>query len=73
MKWVRGSTLPLVLGVLLVMSILVTGMLRLPGAVRRTVKRVANETQEMDVAESAVLAKLNGFPEGFFAELPVVE
>ena len=73
MKWVRGSALPLVLGVLLVMSILVTGMLRLPGTVRRTVKLVANETQEMYLAESAVLAKLNGFPECYFAELPVVE
>ena len=68
-----GSVLPLVLGVLLVLSILMTAMLRLPGVLRRTVTLVANETQEMYRAESAVLAKLNGFPEGYFAELPMLE
>ncbi|MBQ5463187.1 MAG: hypothetical protein IIT53_04020 [Fibrobacter sp.] len=73
MKSVRGSALPLVLGVLLVLSILLTSMLRLPGTLRRTVSLVANETQEMYLAESAVLAKLENFPEGYFAELPAVE
>lgn len=68
-----GNVLPLVLGLLLVLSILVTSMLRMPGTLRRTVLLVANETQEMYFAESAVLAKLNGFPDGYFAELPIVE
>ena len=40
---------------------------------RRNVSLVAKETQEMYFAESAVLAKLNGFPDGYFAELPIVE
>ena len=68
-----GSALPLVLGVLLVLSILMTAMLRMPGVLRRTVALVAKETQEMYLAESAVIAKLEGFPDGYFAELPTVE
>lgn len=68
-----GNVLPLVLGLLLVLSILVTAMLKMPGALRRNVSLVAKETQEMYLAESAVLAKLNGFPDGYFAELPIVE
>ena len=72
-KLERGSALPLVLGVLLVLSILMTAMLRMPGVLRRTVALVANETQEMYLAESAVIAKLEGFPDGYFAELPTVE
>ncbi|WP_295067584.1 hypothetical protein [uncultured Fibrobacter sp.] len=67
-----GNVLPLVLGLLLVLSILVTSMLRMPGTLRRNVSLVAKETQEMYFAESAVLAKLNGFPDGYFAELPIV-
>ena len=69
----RGNVLPLVLGLLLMLSILVTAMLRMPGALRRNVSLVAKETQEMYLAESAVLAKLNGFPDGYFADLPTVE
>ncbi len=69
----RGSALPLVLGVLLVLSILMTSMLRLPGPLRRTVSLIANETQEMYLAESAVIAKLEGFPDGYFAELPPIQ
>ena len=68
-----GNVLPLVLGLLLVLSILMTSMLRMPGTLRRNVSLVAKETQEMYFAESAVLAKLNGFPDGYFAELPIVE
>ena len=68
-----GNVLPLVLGLLLVLSILVTAMLKMSGALRRNVSLVAKETQEMYFAESAVLAKLNGFPDGYFAELPIVE
>ena len=68
-----GNVLPLVLGLLLVLSILMTSMLRMPGTLRRNVSLVAKETQEMYLAESAVLAKLNGFPDGYFAELLIVE
>ena len=68
-----GNVLPLVLGLLLVLSILVTAMLKMPGTLRRNISLVAKETQEMYLAESAVLAKLNGFPDGYFAELPIVE
>ena len=67
-----GNVFPLVLGVLLMLSILMTVMLRLPGTLRRTVAQVAHETQEMYLAESAVLAKLESFPEGYFAELPSI-
>ena len=69
----RGNVLPLVLGVLLVLSVLLSAMLRMPGTLRRTVAMVADETQEMYWAESAVLAKLEGFPEMHFAGLPAVE
>ena len=72
-KLARGSALPLVLGVLLVLSILMTAMLRMPGALRRMVTLVAGETQEMYLAESAVIAKLEGFPDGYFAELPPIQ
>ena len=51
----RGNVLPLVLGVLLVLSILLSAVLRMPGALRRAVAMVADETQEMYWAESAVL------------------
>ena len=68
-KLERGSALPLVLGVLLVLSILMTVMLRMPGVLRRTVTLVAYETQEMYFAESAVIAKLEGFPDGFLNTL----
>jgi hypothetical protein len=73
MKSVRGNVLPLVLGILLVLSILVTSMLRMPGTLRRTVALVAKETQEMYLAESAVLSKLEGFPEGYVTDIPSVE
>ena len=73
MQFKRGNALPLVLGVLLMLSILLSAMLRMPGTLRRTVAIVADETQEMYWAESAVLAKLEGFPEGYFAGLPAVE
>jgi hypothetical protein len=73
MKSACGSVLPFVLCLLLVLSILVTSMLRLPGVLRRTVRLVANETQEMYLAESAVIAKLDGYPERFFVGLPTVE
>ena len=73
MKSVRGNVLPLVLGVLLLISILMTAMLRMPGVLRRTLALVAKETQEMYLAESAVIAKLEGFPDGYFAELPSVD
>ena len=72
-KLARGSALPLVLGVLLVLLILMTAMLRMPGVLRRTVALVAKETQEMYLAESAVIAKLEGFSDGYFAELLTVE
>jgi len=54
-------------------SILMTAMLRMPGVLRRTLALVAKETQEMYLAESAVIAKLEGFPDGYFAELPTIE
>jgi len=73
MKSVRGNVLVVVLGSLLILSILLSVMLRLPGALRRTVRLVAKETQEMYEAESAVLAKLEGVPAVFLAGLPQVE
>lgn len=73
MKSERGNVLPLALTLLLVLSILLATMLRLPGPLRRTVTIVSKETQEMYFAESAVLARLEGLPEGYFAGLPAIE
>lgn len=68
-----GYALPLVLAVLLVISLMLASLAHLPGAVRSTVKRVAYEVQQVYLSESAVLANLEMFPEGFFAGLPSVQ
>lgn len=72
-KSARGNVLPLVLGVLLVLSILAMSMLRMPGTLRRTVAIIANETQEMYLAESAVISKLESGPSENSSGLPTVE
>ena len=68
----RGAVLPLVLGILLAVTLLLTSLLQMPGGVRRIAMRCAQKQQQIYDAESALIARLEGFPEGYFA-LPKVE
>ena len=67
-----GAVLPLVLGILLVVTVLLTSLLQMPGGVRRVAVRSAQKQQQIYDAESALIAYLEGFPEGYF-KLPKVE
>ena len=50
-----GNVLPLVLGLLLVLSFLMTSMLRMPGALQRNISLIANETLFM--SDASLLAE----------------
>lgn len=67
-----GAVLPLVLGILLAVTILLTSLLQMPGGVRRAAMRSVQKQQQIYDAESALIAYLEGFPEGYF-KLPKVE
>lgn len=67
-----GAVLPLVIGILLAVTILLTSLLQMPGGVRRVAMRNAQQQQQIYDAESALIAYLEGFPEGYF-KLPKVE
>lgn len=67
-----GAVLPLVLGILLAVTVLLTSLLQMPGGVRRVAMRNAQQQQQIYDAESALIAYLEGFPEGYF-KLPKVE
>lgn len=67
-----GAVLPLVLGILLAVTLLLTSLLQMPGGVRRAAMRSAQKQQQIYDAESALIAYLEGFPEGYF-KLPKVE
>lgn len=67
-----GAVLPLVLGILLAVTILLTSLLQMPGGVRRVAMHRAQKQQQIYNAESALIAYLEGFPEGYF-KLPKVD
>lgn len=67
-----GAVLPLVLGILLAVTVLLTSLLQMPGGVRWAAMRSAQKQQQIYDAESALIAYLEGFPEGYF-KLPKVE
>lgn len=67
-----GAVLPLVLGILLAVTVLLTSLLQMPGGVRRVAMRNSQKQQQIYDAESALIAYLEGFPEGCF-KLPKVE
>ena len=67
-----GAVLPLVLGILLAVTILLTSLLQMPGGVRWIAMRSVQKQQRIYDAESALIAYLEGFPEGYF-KLPKVE
>jgi hypothetical protein len=66
----RGAVLPLVLGILLAVTFLLTSLLQMPGGVRRVAMHRAQKQQQIYDAESALLAYLEGFPEHFFEGEP---
>ena len=61
-----------VLVLILSLTILFGCLLRVPGSVLRFTNRYAREVQAVYDAESAIIANLLGFPDGFFAGLPPV-
>ncbi|WP_283429518.1 hypothetical protein [Fibrobacter sp. UWB10] len=67
-----GAVLPLVLGILLAVTFLLTSLLQMPGGVRRIAMRSVQKQQRIYDAESALIAYLEGFPEGYF-KFPKVE
>ncbi|MBO6075788.1 MAG: hypothetical protein J6P15_01475 [Fibrobacter sp.] len=68
----RGAVLPLVLGILLAVTLLLTSLLQTPGGLRRVALRRAQMQQQIYDAESALIAHLEGFPEDYFKH-PKVE
>ena len=68
----RGAVLPMVLGILLAVTLLLTSLLQMPGGVRRVAMHRAQVQQQIYDAESALIAHLEGFSEEYFA-LPKVE
>ena len=67
-----GAVLPLVLGILLTVTFLLTTLLQMPGGLLRVTLRYAQMQQRIYDGESALIAYLEGFPEDFF-KLPKVE
>lgn len=68
----RGFALTFVLTIILALTILYAGLLRVPGGLSRQTARYARDVQAVYDAESAIIANLSGFPDGFFAGLPPV-
>lgn len=66
----RGAVLPLVLGILLAVTLLLTSLLQMPGGVRRGALRQLQEQQRIYDAESALIANLSGLPADFFERPP---
>ncbi|MBS7270965.1 hypothetical protein [Fibrobacter sp.] len=66
----RGAVLPLVLGILLAVTLLLTSLLQMPGGVRRGALRQLQKQQRIYDAESALIANLSGLPADFFERPP---
>lgn len=62
----RGAVLPLVAGIVLSVTLLLTSLLQMPGGIRHVALRCLNNLQDIYDAESALLAYLNGLPEDYF-------
>ena len=68
----RGFALTFILVIILALTILYAGLLRIPGGLSRQTARYVADVQTVYDAESAIIANLSGFPDGFFAGLPHV-
>ena len=67
-----GFVLTWVLGALLLLTLLFTALLHLPGNLRKHAVQVAGEVQKVYDAESSLLLHLEGIPQSLFPELPPV-
>ena len=67
-----GYVLTLVMGILLVLSLLITALLQMPGGLRRYAMKTATQMQVVYNAESAILARLYHLPPKARDGLPVV-
>ena len=67
MECKRGFVLGFALVLILSLTILFGCLLRVPGSVLRYTNRYARDVQAVYDAESALIANLSGFPDGFFA------
>lgn len=65
-----GAALPMVLGIVLAVSLVLTSLTHLPGGVRRIAVRLEREQQEIYDGESALLARMEHLPEGYFDREP---
>ncbi len=66
----RGSVLPFVLGILLIVTILLTNLIRFPGGIRRLVLLAEQRQQWIYDAESALIAYQEGLPQDYFENNP---
>lgn len=66
----KGAVLPLVLGIILAITMMLTALFNLPGGAGRVALAKARELQRIYDEESAVVAHLNGFPGNYFAGAP---
>ena len=67
-----GFVLTWVLGALLLLTLLFTSLLHLPGSLRNHALQVADEVQKVYDAESSLLLHLEGIPQALFPDLPPV-
>lgn len=68
----RGFALTFILMIILALTILYVGLLRIPGGLSRQTARYVADVQAVYDAESAIIAALSGFPDGYFVGLPHV-
>lgn len=68
----RGFALTFILMIILALTILYAGLLRIPGGLSRQTARYVADVQAVYDAESAIIAALSGFPDGYFVGLPHV-
>ena len=69
----RGFVLPLVAILLLALTLLFTTLLKSAGRVNPVLARYKADFEEFYRAESALLLHLQGFPAGYYPELPRVQ
>ncbi|MCF0223759.1 MAG: hypothetical protein HUK20_05770 [Fibrobacter sp.] len=65
-----GAVLPLVLGIVLVVTCMFTALMSVPGSLRTVEYRLERKQQAIYDAESSILAYENGLPEGYFERSP---
>lgn len=62
----KGAVLGTVLVILLMMGLLATALMKMPGSVKRSIPHHEKKMNEIYRGESAIIAYMEQFPEGFF-------